>query len=228
MVPGICPKENAFASLLWINGKDFTFRDPNGNYLDEYYYDEDLHEAHHYNMVNNPAIGYTESSEQLVKSTRNALGQVVAQTVNRRLNKFDNLYWPYMSRVNLTELKKEIAKFYCNLTYFDTEANAFITRQYYWGDFSATPCEWERVRIEGERDSHGNPIYYKRPIWYKDVKCNLIDMGYPNNYQYTPPSTSSGGTSSSGSGTSSSGSGTSSGGGGSGASGSGEGGGGFR
>ena len=178
MVPGICPKENPFASLLLINGKDFTFRDYNGNYLDEEYYDSDLDETHHYNTVNNPAIGYNELSEQLVKSTRNALGRVVAHKINRRLNKFDNLYWPYMSRVNLTELKKEIAKFYCNLTYWDDESDAYITRQYYWGDFSATPCEWELVRIEGARDSLGRPMYYKRPIWYKDVKCNLIDMGY--------------------------------------------------
>lgn len=133
--------------------------------------------------MNNPAIGYNEASEQLVKSTRNAKGQVVAQKINRRLNKFDNLYWPYMSRVNITELKKEIAKFECELTYWDDEANAYVTRKYYWGDFSATPCEWETVRLESSpgvprRDNLGRPIYFKRPIWYKDVKCNLIDMGY--------------------------------------------------
>lgn len=175
---GLCPKTNAFAPLIWINGKEFRFRDPNGDYLTETYYDRTLDETNKYNTVNNPAIGYTESSEQLVKSTRNAKGQVVAQKINRRLNKLDNLYWPYMSRVNLTELKKEIAKFECKLSYYDTEADQWITRRYYWGDFSATPCEWETVRIEGARDNLGRPIYFKRPIWYKDVKCNLIDMGY--------------------------------------------------
>ena len=96
-----------------------------------------------------------------------------------------------MSRVNLTELKQEIAKFYCTITYWDDEADAFITRQYYWGDFSATPCEWETVRLDDSsgqpiRDNLGRPIYFKRPIWYKDVKCNLIDMGYSNGYNYTP------------------------------------------
>ena len=104
---GICPKTNSFASLLLINGKEFKFRDPDGNYLSEYY----PYDGKYYNTVNNPAIGYNEQSEQLVKSTRNAQGEVVAQTINRRLNKFDNLYWPYLSRVNVMELKKEIAKF---------------------------------------------------------------------------------------------------------------------
>lgn len=163
---GLCPKTNAFASLLLINGKEFKFQDPNGDYLTEYY------DGKLFNTVNNPAIGYTEQSEQLVKSTRNAKGQVIAQKVNRRLNKFENLYWPYMSRVNVNWLKKEIAKFECNLSYWDDELEQFITRRYYWGDFEATPCEWETVRITGTDQ------YFKRPIWYKDVKCNLIDMGY--------------------------------------------------
>lgn len=174
---GLCPKTNAFASLLLINGKDFTFRDPNGDYLTETHYDRTLDETNTYNTVNNPAIGYNETSEQLVKSTRNAKGEVVAHKINRRLNKFDNLYWPYMSRVNLAELKREIAKFYCDITYWDDENEAYITRKFYWGDFSATPCEWETVRLAGQRDNLGRPIYFKRPIWYKDVKCNLIDMG---------------------------------------------------
>jgi len=189
-VGGICPKTNVFAPLIWINGKAFEFRDYKGNYLTEEYYDTGLQERHLYNTVNNPAIGYQEKSEQLVRSTRNAKGEVVAQKVNRRLNKLDNLYWPYMSRVNLTELKKEIAKFECRLTYYDTEVDQWITRRYYWGDFEATPCEWETVRIDSSpgvpvRDYEGRPIYYKRPIWYKDVKCNLIDMGYSNSYTST-------------------------------------------
>ena len=163
---GLCPKTNAFAPLILINGKEFKFQDPYGGYLTEYY------DGKLFNTVNNPAIGYAEQSEQLVKSTRNAKGQVVAQKVNRRLNKFENLYWPYMSRVSVNWLKKEIAKFECDLSYWDDELEQFITRKYYWGDFEATPCEWETVRIEGTDQ------YFKRPIWYKDVKCNLVDMGY--------------------------------------------------
>lgn len=161
---GLCPKENAFAPLIYINGQAFKFQDPYGNYLKEDYYGELM------NTVNNPAIGYNEQSEQLVKSTRNAEGKVVAQTVNRRLNKFDNLYWPYLSRTDVVWLKKQIAKFECKLGYYDEEADQFVERKYYWGDFSATPCEWETVWHETRQ------IYYKRPIWYKDVKCNLVDM----------------------------------------------------
>ena len=115
---GLCPKVNSFAPLLIINGENFYFHDPYGNRLTEDYSEYDPVNPY-YNTVNNPAIGYNELSEQLVKSTRNARGQVVSQVINRRLNKFDNLY-----------------------------------------------------------TAGGNYLYAKRPIWYKDVKCNLIDMGY--------------------------------------------------
>lgn len=102
------------------------------------------------------------------------IGQVVAQTINRRLNKFENLTWPYLSRYDVNWLKKQIAKFKCEIWYWDDENEQFIKRQFYWGDFSATPCEWETVRYT----AGGNHLYIKRPVWYKDVKCNLIDMGY--------------------------------------------------
>lgn len=165
---GLCPKTNAFAPLLIINGENFYFHDPNGNRLTENYYGELM------NTVNNPAIGYTENSEQLVKSTRNANGQVVAQTVNRRLNKFDSLTWPYLSRYDVNWLKKQIAKFEAEIWYWDDEYEEYMKRKFYWGDFEATPCEWETIKVV----RGGNHLYAKRPIWYKDVKCNLIDMGY--------------------------------------------------
>lgn len=167
---GLCPKTNAFAPLILINGEDFRFQTPNGEYLDEPYMGEI------YNTVNNPSIGYVEQSEQLVKSTRNAKGQVVAQPINRRLNKFDSLSWPYLSRASVHWLKQQIAKFECELSYWDDEAEQWVTRKYYWGDFEATPCEWETIQIGTYSD--GAPRYTKRPVWYKDVKCNLIDMGY--------------------------------------------------
>ena len=56
----------------------------------------------------------------------------------------------------------------------EDEYEQFIKRKFYWGDFSATPCEWETIKYT----AGGNYLYAKRPIWYKDVKCNLIDMGY--------------------------------------------------
>jgi len=90
---GLCPKTNAFASLIKINGEEFYFHTPSGERLTEDYsqYDPTIP---YWNTVNNPAIGYQEKSEQLVRSTRNAKGQVVAQKINRRINKFENLYWP--------------------------------------------------------------------------------------------------------------------------------------
>ena len=45
---------------------------------------------------------------------------------------------------------------------------------FYWGDFEATPCEWATVKHYAGKDY----FYIKRPIWYKDVKCNLIDKGF--------------------------------------------------
>lgn len=97
-------------------------------------------------------------------------GQIVSQTINRRMNKFDSLTWPYLSAEAVTWLKAEIAKFHCDLTYWDSEVGAFVTRKYYWGDFEATPCEWETVLYNGMR--------MKKPSYYKNVTCNLIDEGY--------------------------------------------------
>lgn len=168
---GLCPKTNAFAPLLIMNGEHFYFHDPNGNRLTEDYSQFDPVNSY-YNTVNNPAIGYQEKSEQLVRSTRNAKGQVVAQKINRRLNKFENLYWPYLSRYDVNWLKKQIAKFECEISYWDDEYEQFIKRKFYWGDFEATPCEWETVKYYIGSEY----TYIKRPIWYRDIKCNLIDM----------------------------------------------------
>ena len=110
---GLCPKTNSFAPLLIINGENFYFHDPNGNRLTEDYSQYDP-ENPLYNTVNNPAIGYVEKSEQLVKSTRNAKGQVVAQTVNRRLNKFENLYGTTKNLKELAELITTTETFVCS------------------------------------------------------------------------------------------------------------------
>ena len=111
---GLAEKTNSFAPLILINGEEFKFRDPYGNYLIEY-----DGQGNPYNTVNNPMIGYQELSEQLVKSTRNANGQVISQKINRRLNKFDNLTWPYLSRYSVNWLKQQIAKFECALSYWE-------------------------------------------------------------------------------------------------------------
>lgn len=99
-----------------------------------------------YGDIINPTRDYSEDTEQLVLSTRNANGEVVAHDINRRLIKFNNLRWPYLSREQVTWLKKKIANFRVKVTYFDSEADGIITREFYFGDFSATPCEWDTSR----------------------------------------------------------------------------------
>ena len=117
--------------------------------------------------VNNPGREYVEKTEQLVRSTRNANGQIIWAIVNRRLRKFEQLSWPYLSAESVTWLQKQIASFHCNLTYWDSAVGGFITRKYYWGDFEATPCEWTTTIYNG--------MLMKKPSRYKNVVCNLID-----------------------------------------------------
>lgn len=114
----------------------------------------------------NPARGYLELSEQLVNSTRNANGEVVAQKINRRLRKFDSLKWPYLSRAQVTWLKQKVANFTVDVTYFDSEDDRIVTRKFYFGDMSAEPCDWDR---SGE---------IMVPTRYTNVSVNIIDMGY--------------------------------------------------
>ena len=157
---------NPFAPLFLINGEQMPFIVPT-----DWAYAPD---GSKHICVANPARDYSIKTEQLVRSTRNANGQVIAHPINRRLNKFDNLKWPYLSREQVNWLRKQIAKFECKLSYYDDEVDAWITRKYYWGDFSATPYEWETI----DAGPFHIPHYYKRPIRYKDVQVNLIDMGF--------------------------------------------------
>lgn len=158
---GIDSRTGTYAPLFYINGMEFKWQMPDGSYWTS--------ELPGYNSVCNPGRDYQEKTEQLVKSTRNAKGEVVSQTINRRLVKFENLYWPYLSAVSVQWLRKQIRQFDCDLSYWDDERGMVIHRKFYWGDFEATPCEWEVIWVSGRP--------YKKPIWYKDVKCNLIDKG---------------------------------------------------
>lgn len=128
-----------------------------------------------YAFARNPKPGYVERSEQLVNSTRNANGQVVAQKINRRLNKFDELTFPYLSREQVTWLKQKVANFKVNVTYWDTEADGVITRLFYFGDLSAVPCDWDRDNGAYTPNSNYRIMV---PTYYKEVKINIIDMGY--------------------------------------------------
>ena len=140
--------------------------------------------------------GYTEDTEQLVKSQRNSQGVVVAKKVGtdggKRLLKFNNLEWPLLPNSDYRWLQEQIEKFYCYVTYYDARygyvsmgkdpfsgeeiystgvqtSGGFVTKKFYWGDFSAEPWKFERDTDNG----------LLVPSYYINVKVNLIDCGEP-------------------------------------------------
>lgn len=138
--------------------------------------------------------GYTESTEQLVKSQRNSKGVVVAEKVGeaydnstgKRLLKFDGLEWPILPNSDYRWLQEQIEKFYCYITFYDARAGyqpisggkyssgvktdgGFVTKKFYWGDFSAEPWKFKR-------DTNYGVLV---PEYYINVKVNLIDCGEP-------------------------------------------------
>lgn len=117
-------------------------------------------------LPGNPSKGYLEENEQLVEGTRNANGQSIAQPINRRINKFNNLVFPLLSLEDYNWLKKKVAKFEVLLTYFDSDEMDVIVRRFYFGNLTGTPTKWENYQS------------VQKPIEYKDVKVNIIDMGY--------------------------------------------------
>ncbi len=142
----------------------------------------------------NVRYGYTENTEQLVKSQRNSQGVVVAQKVGsaydnstgKRLLKFDNLEWPLLPNSDYRWLQEQIEKFYCYITFWDARAGytpiqgndyssgvittgGFVTKKFYWGDFSAEPWKFTRDTDNG----------ILVPEYYINVKVNLIDCGEP-------------------------------------------------
>lgn len=142
----------------------------------------------------NVKFGYTESTEQLVRSQRNSKGVVVAEKIGeaydgssgKRLMKFDNLEWPLMANTDYRWLQEQIEKFYCYITYYDARAGyqpmtspdyssglyttgRVVTKKFYWGDFSAEPFKFYRDVSIG----------LLKPKWYINVKVNLIDCGEP-------------------------------------------------
>jgi len=142
----------------------------------------------------NVKYGYTENTEQLVKSQRNSKGVVVAEKVGsayddstgKRLLKFDNLEWPLLANSDYRWLQEQIEKFYCYITFYDARAGYipmtgddysegvqtqghFVTKKFYWGDFSAEPFKFVRDTSTG----------ILVPAYYINVKVNLIDCGEP-------------------------------------------------
>lgn len=118
-------------------------------------------------LPGNPSKGYLEENEQLVKGTRNMLGQTVSQKINRRICKFSSLSFPFLSLQDYNWLKRNVENFEVDLTYYDTLELKVITRKFYFGNLTGTPCEWDN---ESE--------IVQKPIKFKDVKVNIVDMGY--------------------------------------------------
>lgn len=118
-------------------------------------------------LPSNPSIGYLEENEQLVKGNRSTNGKTIAQPVNRRINKFSNLVFPILSLEDYNWIKKKVANFEVLLTYYDTDEMDVIVRRFYFGNLSGTPSKW---------DNSFKPV--QKPIEFRDVKVNIIDMGY--------------------------------------------------
>ena len=111
-----------------------------------------------------PARGLQIQRQQFVDSARNGLGQVVAQKVNRRIDKLNQLEWKHLTASEWRAIQKEIEKFEGTLEYWDNLSGSFITRKVYWGDETADI--WKINPATGE------------VLEYANCKCSLIDMGY--------------------------------------------------
>lgn len=111
-----------------------------------------------------PSTGLVVQRQQFVDSARNALGQVVAQKINRRIIKFDSIKWAHLTATQWRAILQEIEKFEGELYFWDNLSGTFVTRRVYWGDASE-----EVFKI--------NPTTGE-VLEYINCKCNLIDMGY--------------------------------------------------
>jgi hypothetical protein len=111
-----------------------------------------------------PSTGLVVQRQQFVDSARNALGQVVAQKINRRLIKFDSLVWKHLTASQWRSILVEIEKFEGTLYFWDNLSGSFITRRVYWGDASEEVFKINKVTGE--------------VLEYINCSCNIIDMGY--------------------------------------------------
>ena len=111
-----------------------------------------------------PAYGVNIKRQQFVDSARNALGQVVAQKVNRRINKIDSLQWKHLTATQWRSIQTEIEKFKGTLEFWDNLSGTFKTVEVYWGD--------EEAEVHKIDPATGEVLEYI------NCKCNIIDMGY--------------------------------------------------
>lgn len=111
-----------------------------------------------------PAYGINVKRQQFVDSSRNALGQVVAQKINRRILKFESLQWKHLTASEWRAILIEIEKFEGTLEYWENLTGTFVTRKVYWGD--------------AEEEIHKINPKTGEVLEYINCKCNIIDMGY--------------------------------------------------
>lgn len=144
--------------------------------------------------------GYTEDTEQLVRSQRNSKGVVVAQKVGsaydnstgKRLLKFNNLEWPLMSNYNYRWLQEQIEKFYCYITFYDARAgyqkmsidpfngvDLYQTGVQTTGGWVTKKFYWGDFSAEPWKFYRDTDNDLLEPSYYINVKVNLIDCGEP-------------------------------------------------
>ena len=63
-------------------------------------------------------------------------------------------------------MKNKVANFEVLLTYYDSDILDVKVSRFYFGNLSGTPVEWENYQT------------IQKPTKYRDVKVNIIDMGY--------------------------------------------------
>jgi hypothetical protein len=110
-----------------------------------------------------PSRGLQFKRTQFVDSARNANGVVVAQKINRRIYKFENLVWKYLDAATWRLILNEIEKFNGELYFFNNLSGQFETIQVYWGDASE-----EIHKIDPETGE---------VLEYLNCTCNIIDIG---------------------------------------------------
>lgn len=111
-----------------------------------------------------PSRGLTIQRQQFVDSARNALGQVVAQKINRRIIKLDNLEWNWLTAADWGAILAEIELFEGELEFWDALSGGFITLKVYWGDASE-----EIWKVDPNTGA---------TLEFCHCKCNIIDCGY--------------------------------------------------
>lgn len=114
-----------------------------------------------------PNSGLKFLTSQLVTDERNANGQVIADTINRRQVKMDSVTWNYLSASDWEWILEQVKGFKVNVTYYEPMERRIINRLFYFGDSSATPFEW---------DSKNHSV--AKPLSYIQCSVNIIDMGY--------------------------------------------------